>query len=106
MTEKWFFTRDDDVVLLRGRFEADDGTIGDAFNVVRPGERVFGFSYRKAVQREGGHARDREGREGAHRVAGSGALRCARAARKGRPGRIRCAGPSSGFAVPPVSLAG
>ena len=30
MTEKWFFTRDDDVVLLRGRFEADDGTIGDA----------------------------------------------------------------------------
>jgi hypothetical protein len=41
----WFFTRDGDVVVLRGRFEADDGTIGDAFKVVRPGERVFGFSY-------------------------------------------------------------
>jgi hypothetical protein len=44
MSEKWFFTRDGDVVVLRGsRFEADDGTIGDAFKVVRPGERVFGF---------------------------------------------------------------
>jgi len=69
MSEKWFFTRDGDVVVLRGRFEADDGTIGDAFKVVRPGERVIRLLLSEAVQREGGHARDREGRERAHRVA-------------------------------------
>ena len=54
MSEKWFFTRDGDVVVLRGGFEADDGTIGDAFKVVRPGERVFGFSYRKLFNAKAG----------------------------------------------------
>jgi hypothetical protein len=54
VTEKWFFTRDDDVVLLRGRFQADDGTIGDALKVVRPAERVFGFSYRKLFNAKAG----------------------------------------------------
>ena len=42
------------MVVLRGRFEADDSTIGDAFKVVRPNERVFGFSYRKLFNAKAG----------------------------------------------------
>ena len=101
MNEKWFFTRDGDVVLLRGRFEADDGTIGDAFKVVRPGRERVRLLLSEAVQREGGHARDREGREATHRVAAPGGPVRSRSARRsprkgsmrrsiGFPGRTAC----------------
>ena len=32
-------------MLMRAQFEADDGTVGDAHDVVEPGEMFLGFSY-------------------------------------------------------------
>ena len=55
MSEKWFFTRGDgDVVELRARFEADDGTVGDAFNEVRPGWEGLGLTYQELFDAEAG----------------------------------------------------
>jgi hypothetical protein len=47
MTTRWFFTRVGDVIEMRARFEADDGTIGDAFQEVRRGERAYGLTYQE-----------------------------------------------------------
>ena len=55
MSEKRFFTRGDgDVVELRARFEADDGTVGDAFNEVRPGWEGLGLTYQELFDAEAG----------------------------------------------------
>ena len=45
MMKRWFFTMGDRNVLMRAQFEADDGTVGDAHDVVEPGEMFLGFSY-------------------------------------------------------------
>jgi hypothetical protein len=45
MMERWFFTMGDRNVIMRAQFEADDGAVGDACDVVEPGEMFFGFSY-------------------------------------------------------------
>jgi hypothetical protein len=45
MMERWFFTMGDRNVVMRAQFEADDGTVGDAHDVVEPGEMFLGFSY-------------------------------------------------------------
>ena len=47
MTGRWFFSRHGDTVELRARFEADDGTIGDAFQEVRRGEKAYGLTYQE-----------------------------------------------------------
>ena len=55
MSEKWFFTRGDgDVVELRARFEADDGTVGDAFNQIRPGQSALNATDEELVRAEAG----------------------------------------------------
>ena len=45
MMERWFFTMGDRNVIMRAQFEADDGAVGDACDVVEPGEMFLGFSY-------------------------------------------------------------
>ena len=45
MMERWVFTMGDRSVVMRAQFEADDGTVGDARDVVEPGEMFLGFSY-------------------------------------------------------------
>jgi hypothetical protein len=47
MTARWFFSRVGDVIEMRARFEADDGTIGDAFQEVRRGEKAYGLTYQE-----------------------------------------------------------
>ncbi len=37
-------------IELMGRFEADDGTIGDMFETVRPGQTVFGRTYEEWLE--------------------------------------------------------
>ena len=50
MSEKWFFSRGDgDVVELRARFEDDDGTVGDAFNQIRPGQKALNVTYEELL---------------------------------------------------------
>ena len=45
MMERWFFTMGDRNVIMRAQFEGDDGAVGDACDVVEPGEMFLGFSY-------------------------------------------------------------
>ena len=45
MMERWFFTMGDRNVVMRAKFEADDGAVGDACDIVEPGEIFLGFSY-------------------------------------------------------------
>jgi hypothetical protein len=40
--------------LLRSRVEGDDGTIGDAFDEIRPGEKAFGLTYEELFDAEAG----------------------------------------------------
>jgi hypothetical protein len=47
MTARWFFSRVGDVIEMRARFEADDGTIGDALQEVRRGEKAYGLTYQE-----------------------------------------------------------
>jgi hypothetical protein len=55
MTEKWFFHREGDTVVMRARFETDDcDTVGDAFREVPPGEEFYGLSYKELFDAEGG----------------------------------------------------
>jgi hypothetical protein len=65
MTERWWFGRDGETVVLRSRVEGDDGTIGDAFAEVPPGETAFTLTYQELFDAEAGVL----GREGAHRHA-------------------------------------
>ena len=43
MMERWFFTMGDRSVVMRAQFEADDDTVGDARDIVEPGEIFLGF---------------------------------------------------------------
>jgi hypothetical protein len=54
MTERWFFTRDGDAVVLRSRVEGDDGTVGDAFDEVRPGGKLLNLSYQELFDAHAG----------------------------------------------------
>jgi hypothetical protein len=36
---------DRNVLVMRAQFETDDGAVGDASDVVEPGEMFLGFSY-------------------------------------------------------------
>jgi hypothetical protein len=45
MMERWFFTMEGRNVVMRAQFESDDGTVGDARDVVEPGEIFLGLSY-------------------------------------------------------------
>jgi hypothetical protein len=45
MKERWFFTMEGPNVVLRAQFEHDDGTVGDARDVLEPGEIFLGLSY-------------------------------------------------------------
>ena len=44
MKERWFFTMEGPNVVLRAQFEHDDGTVGDARDVVEPDEIFLGLS--------------------------------------------------------------
>jgi hypothetical protein len=37
-------------IILRGRFEGADGTLGDAIECIRPGETFMGLPYRTLKQ--------------------------------------------------------
>ena len=55
MTGRWFFSRHGDVVVLRARFEADDGTIGDAHHEIASGDEDFyGLTYEELSDAEAG----------------------------------------------------
>jgi hypothetical protein len=54
MIERWWFSRDGETVVLRSRVEGDDGTIGDAFAEVRPGETAFSLTYQELFDAEAG----------------------------------------------------
>jgi hypothetical protein len=41
----WYFHSENDHVVLRARFEGDDGMIGDAVDIVRPGMSLEGVTY-------------------------------------------------------------
>ena len=45
MMERWFFTMEGRNVVLRAQFERDDGTVGDARDVVEAGEIFLGLCY-------------------------------------------------------------
>ena len=45
MMERWFFTMEGRNVVMHAQFESDDGTVGDARDVVEPGEIFLGLSY-------------------------------------------------------------
>ena len=45
MKERWFFTMEGPNVVLRAQFEHDDGTVGDARDVVKPDEIFLDLSY-------------------------------------------------------------
>jgi hypothetical protein len=46
MTASWHFNVDDKgLVHLRARFEGDDGTVGDAHDVVEPGGNFHNLTY-------------------------------------------------------------
>jgi hypothetical protein len=45
MVERWFHTMEGRNVVLRAQFESDNGTLGDARDVVEPGEMFLGLSY-------------------------------------------------------------
>jgi hypothetical protein len=53
--EKWFFHLEPDgaVMLQRGAY-GDDGTIGDAIEVIRPGESALDLSYRQLAAARAG----------------------------------------------------
>ena len=54
--ERWYFSREGDAVVLRARFETDDGdTVGDAYAEVRPGEKAFDLiEYQELFDAEAG----------------------------------------------------
>jgi hypothetical protein len=46
MPASWYFyTTDRGEIILRGRFERADGTLGDAIECIRPGETFMGLPY-------------------------------------------------------------
>ena len=46
MPASWYFyTTDRGEIILRGRFEGPDGTLGDAIECIRPGETFMGLPY-------------------------------------------------------------
>jgi hypothetical protein len=47
MTARWFFTRVGDVIEMRARFEADDGTRGDAYDELRPGQSALNVTHQE-----------------------------------------------------------
>ena len=45
-SNRWYFTKDDDgTIELRARFEGPGGMIGDARNVLHPGEPALNVTY-------------------------------------------------------------
>ena len=43
----WYFTTEGEKIILRARFEGEDGTIGDAFDEIRPGEKALNLTYQE-----------------------------------------------------------
>ena len=54
MTASWHFNVDDKgVVHLQARFEGDDGTVGDAHDVVEPGGNFHNLTYEQLKRGRG-----------------------------------------------------
>jgi len=54
MTGRWYFHREDKTVVLRARFEGEDGTGGDARDEVSPGQKFLNLDYQQLFDAEGG----------------------------------------------------
>jgi hypothetical protein len=55
MTASWHFNVDDKgLVHLRARFEGDDGTVGDAHDVVEPDGNFHNLTYEQLKRARGG----------------------------------------------------
>jgi hypothetical protein len=64
MPASWYFyTTKRGEIILRGRFEGADGTLGDAIECIRPGETFMGLPYLtlKASALRHGRRRARQG---------------------------------------------
>ena len=58
MTASWHFNVDDKgVVHLQARFEGHDGTVGDAHDVVEPGESFHNLTYEQLKRAGAGRIR-------------------------------------------------